>query len=62
MQNVKERDFAPCEPFMIQGRPSIDQTGYFDLTHPPRFAGTLGDNKPLGGRPQNRLNKFKGVQ
>lgn len=53
VQNVKARDFLPCEPFIIQGRPSIDQTGYFELTSPPGFAGTLSDNKPQGGRPQN---------
>lgn len=53
VQNVKARDFLPCEPFIIQGRPSIDETGFFELTHPPGFAGTLSDNKPQGGRPQN---------
>jgi hypothetical protein len=42
VQNVKARDFAPCEPFIIQGRPSINETGYFELTNPPGFAGTLG--------------------
>src|SRR5437667_6978827 len=29
IENVKARDFQPCEPFIIQGRPSLDQTGYF---------------------------------
>src|SRR5215472_2387092 len=52
VQNVKARDFAPCEPFVIQGRPSIDQTGYFELTEPPGFAGTLADHKPQAGRPE----------
>jgi hypothetical protein len=52
VQNVKARDFCPCEPFIIQGRPSIDQTGYFELTNPPGFAGALSDNKPQAGRPQ----------
>jgi hypothetical protein len=51
VQNVKARDFLPCEPFIIQGRPSINETGYFDLTHPPGFAGSLGDNKAQAGRP-----------
>jgi hypothetical protein len=53
VQNVKARDFCPCEPFIIQGRPSIDETGYFELPNPPGFAGTLSDNKPQVGRPQN---------
>ncbi len=38
VQNVKPRDFLPCEPFIIQGRPSLNQTGYFELTDPPGFA------------------------
>jgi hypothetical protein len=38
VQNVKPRDFQPCEPFVIQGRPSLDQTGYFELIAPPGFA------------------------
>lgn len=53
VQNVKARDFCPCEPFIIQGRPSLDETGYFELPNPPGFAGTLSDNKPQAGRPQN---------
>jgi hypothetical protein len=52
VQNVKARDFSPCEPFILQGRPSIDQTGFFELTHPPGFAGNLSDNKSKGGRPE----------
>jgi hypothetical protein len=54
IQNVKPRDFQPCEPFIIQGRPSLDQTGYFELTHPPGFAGCLADHvsgEKKGGRP-----------
>jgi hypothetical protein len=53
IQNGKARDFLPCEPFIIQGRPSIDATGYFELTNPPGFAGTLSDNKPQAGRPSS---------
>ena len=51
VQNVKARDFLPCAPFIVQGRPSIIETGFFDLTHPPGFAGTLGDSKAQAGRP-----------
>jgi hypothetical protein len=53
VQNVKARDFLPCEPFIIQGRPSIDEKGYFELTEPPGFAGNLSDNKGKGGRPES---------
>ena len=59
VQNVKARDFQPCEPFIVQGRPSIDQTGYFELTNPPGFAGTLSENKPQVGRPQNPESEDK---
>jgi hypothetical protein len=52
VQNVKARDFLPCAPFIVQGRPSINETGFFDLTHPPGFAGSLGDNKAQAGRPE----------
>ena len=54
VQNVKPRDFLPCQPFIIQGRPSIDETGYFELTEPPGFAGELSDHvsREKGGRPE----------
>jgi len=51
VQNVKCRDFAPSEPLLIKGRPTIDQTGTFELIAPPGFAGSLGDHKSQGGRP-----------
>jgi DnaB-like helicase N terminal domain/AAA domain len=56
VQNVKARDFCPCEPFIIQGRPSIDQTGYFELTDPPNYAGDLSDHRAdrKVGRPETR--------
>ena len=44
VQNVKPRDFQPCEPFIIQGRPTLDARGYFELTEPPGFAGELVDH------------------
>jgi len=53
VQNVKPRDFQPCEPFIIQGRPSLDKTGYFEMTDPPGFAGRLEDYKPQHGRPES---------
>ena len=51
VQNVNARDFMPCDPSIIQGRPSLDDTGYFELTDPPSFAGTLSDHKGQAGRP-----------
>jgi hypothetical protein len=55
IKNLKPRDFLPCEPFIVQGRPHIDDRGCFDLTEPPGFAGELTDRLPpkkKGGRPQ----------
>lgn len=49
--NVKPRDFQPCEPFIVRGRPSLDQTGYFEMTHPPGFAGNLSEHIASVGRP-----------
>ena len=62
VQNVKARDFCPCEPFIIQGRPSIDERGYFDLTEPPGFAGTLENHKKGGGRPEMTNRDSKAAQ
>src|SRR5262249_13836124 len=52
VQNCKSRDFDACEPFIIKGRSAIDQTGQFELSHPPGFAGQLSDHKNQGGRPE----------
>jgi hypothetical protein len=39
VQNVKPRDFEPCEPFEIEGRPSIDQRGQFTMSKEPGMTG-----------------------
>jgi hypothetical protein len=54
VQNLKPRDFLPCEPFILEGRPAIDERGSFDMTEPPGFAGALSDHliRNKGGRPQ----------
>jgi hypothetical protein len=54
VQNLKPRDFLPCEPFILEGRPAIDERGCFDMTEPPGFAGALSDHltRNRGGRPQ----------
>lgn len=63
VQNVKPRDFMPCPPFIIQGRPSLNETGYFDLTEPPGFAADLSTHRSADkktGRPTvpDRNDKF----
>jgi len=65
VQNVKARDFAPSEPLLIKGRPTIDQTGTFELIAPPGFAGSLGDHKSQGGRqalPDKEAKRMQALQ
>jgi hypothetical protein len=42
VMNCKPRDFQPCEPFVIQGRPFIDDTGTFHV---------IAENVPFDGKP-----------
>jgi hypothetical protein len=54
MQNVKPRDFQPCAPFILEGRPHLDNTGHFLMTHKPGEAGELSKHlvqRNKGGRP-----------
>ena len=39
--NVKSRDFQPCAPFIIEGRPHLDATGQFKMLQRPGEAGEL---------------------
>jgi hypothetical protein len=43
IENIKPRDFEPCEPFQIQGRPYIDNTGNFMMTQEPGQSPSLED-------------------
>jgi len=38
IKNVKPRDFEPCQPFEIEGRPWIDQFGAFKMVTQPGMA------------------------
>ncbi len=54
LQNVKPRDFQPCQPFLVEGRPHLDNTGCFFMKHTPGEAGELSKHLPRrsqGGRP-----------
>jgi len=65
IQNVKPRDFQPCDPFIVKARPTLDQTGYFELVAPPGFAGELGDHKSKGGRhalPDKQAKRIQALQ
>jgi hypothetical protein len=57
IENVKPRDFQPCNPFQIIGRPFIDQTGDFTVLKEPGECGSLCDEQEPernrgGGAPQ----------
>lgn len=39
--NVKGRDFQPCAPFIIQGRPFLDDCGRFEMVAEPGTAGEM---------------------
>jgi hypothetical protein len=54
IQNVKPRDFEPCAQFIVEGRPHLDNTGHFLMTHKPGETGELSEHLPRrnkGGRP-----------
>jgi hypothetical protein len=46
IQNIKPRDFEPCGPFQLTARPSIDDTGNFQLYKSPGECGLLADEIP----------------
>ena len=53
VENIKPRDFQPCGPFQIVGRPFIDQAGDFKLLKPPGECGNLSEEaEPRGGAPE----------
>jgi hypothetical protein len=63
-ENVKPRDFEPCGPFQLVGRPYIDEEGDFRMHKKPGECGLLQDEQKSykGGaspkeREQRRLNK-----
>lgn len=65
VQNVKPRDFQPCPPFLLEGRPHLDNTGNFRVTHKPGEAGELREYLPRrnkGGRPAMPDKRDKVVQ
>lgn len=44
VQNVKPRDFQPCQPFLLEGRPHLDATGQFLMIRKPGEAGELSEH------------------
>jgi len=49
---IKARDFEPCQPFEVQGRPFIEETKTFKMVAPPGTAGLRVAPKPHFESPQ----------
>jgi len=66
VQNVKPRDFQPCGPFQVIGRPWINETGDFRLHKRPGECGTLEEEQPdrnTGGAPhESRQERARRVE
>ena len=62
IQNVKARDYMPCDPFVVEGRPSIDLDGHFKLTHEPSLAGEMSEHLPRRGNAEGRPRNEKAVK
>jgi hypothetical protein len=45
IENIKPRDFQPCQPFQVVGRPFIDQGGDFQILKRPGECGNLMDEQ-----------------
>jgi DnaB-like helicase N terminal domain/AAA domain len=45
IENIKPRDFQPCAPFQIIGRPYIDEEGDFRILKRPGECGTLSEEQ-----------------
>jgi len=51
VKNVACRDFQACEPFVLQGRPYIDDAGNLAMVNPPGTAGEMKQYSNGSGRP-----------
>jgi hypothetical protein len=67
IENLKARDFQPCGPFQIIGRPYINEEGDFRIYKKPRECGSLGEeqksyNNKGGAPPKVRKAKAERKQ
>jgi AAA domain/DnaB-like helicase N terminal domain len=62
IENCKPRDFQPCQPFILEGRPHIDETGNFQMIAAPGNAGELKDHMKRTGRPESLDKADKLIQ
>jgi hypothetical protein len=67
VENLKPRDFQPCGPFQLIGRPYINETGDFSLHKRPGECGTLMDEqepaRDQGGAPvESRIERNRRIE
>ena len=51
VENIKPRDFQPCAPFVLEGRPHLDQTGQFKMLEEPTEGREMRTYLRSRGRP-----------
>jgi len=72
VQNVKSRDFEPVPPFVIEGRPFIDEAGNFQVvpseTHPGKQPPSeRGDDKAqvflkaISDKPESTFTELEAI-
>jgi hypothetical protein len=59
IENIKPRDFQPCGPFQIIGRPHIDEEGDFRMHKKPGECGTLVEELGSNRRTANKRTTKK---
>ncbi len=63
LENIKARDFQPCGPFQIVGRPYIDREGDFRMHRKPGECGSLAQelrsSANKGGAPKSKDRSIK---
>ena len=66
MENIKPRDFQPCAPFVLAGRPHLDTDGNFKMLHRPGEADEMrsyvrskgaGGGRPMTQGKDEKLSK-----
>ena len=64
IENVKPRDFEPCKPFQIIGRPYIDKDGDFRMLKKPGTCGPLiSEQSQKGGAPvEQRESRNRNIE
>jgi len=67
IENIKPRDFQPCKPFQLIGRPYIDSEGDFQMHKKPGECGALQDEQEPdrnrgGARPEQREERVRRIE